>query len=295
MIIGFHHATALASDAAEVVSFVGGVLGLQLVKRTVADDDPTVGRLIFGDTKGDPGSLLSFFVAPGFHEGRRGTGQAVQLVIAVPAGERDAWRQRLAEAGVEAREGSGDTLFFPGPDGIGFGLIAVGDAETPRIHGVVLASCDPSASQDFLSRILGLKVAKGGYLHAGDDPLSNLVLMHPGGPGVPEGVDGSGTWHHVAFRVAGLEGLDWVAGRLADAGWQYERAVQPWFETVSFRDPGGILVVVATDGPGMVADESPEALGGRLVLPKRFEPYRDAIVQAVGPWVTGEGTQSPPA
>ncbi|MFM7319992.1 MAG: VOC family protein [Armatimonadota bacterium] len=295
MILGFHHATALASDASEVVSFVRDVLGLRLVKRTVADDDPTVGRLIFGDATGSPGSLLSFFVAPGFLEGRRGTGQAVQLVLSVPSGERDAWRQRLAEAGVEAREGSGDTLFFTGPDGIGFGLIAAGEDSAPRIHGAVLASCDPPATQEFLSRILGLTVAKGGYLYAGEDPLANLVLLHPGGAAVPEGVDGSGTWHHVAFRVGGLEGLDVVAGRLADAGWQHERAVQTWFETVSFRDPGGILVVVATEGPGMTADEPVDALGEGLRLPKRFEPYRDAIVQAVGPWVSGEGTQPPVA
>ncbi|MFY7952663.1 MAG: ring-cleaving dioxygenase, partial [Armatimonadaceae bacterium] len=66
MIRSFHFATALATDAEAVHWFCTEVLGLALVKRTVADDDPTVARLMYGAPDGRPGTLLNFFVATGF-------------------------------------------------------------------------------------------------------------------------------------------------------------------------------------------------------------------------------------
>lgn len=290
MIRSFHFVTALATDSAAVHWFCTEVLGLTLVKRTVADDDPSVARLIYGAPDGTPGTLLNFFISPGFVAGRIGVGQAVQVILSVPAGSRDAWRQRMAEAGVEAKEGPGNTLFFCGPDGIGMGLIAEAEGEgTPTLHGAVLASCDPPATLAFLEEVLGLRRSGAGYLHAGDDPLRNLVMVHPGVAGAPEGVAGSGTWHHVAFLVDGPQDLDALEARLEQRGWGSERAVQPWYETLSFHEPGGILLVCATGQPGLHADE-PGALGAKLCLPARFEPYRDAIVQAIGPVASGEGT-----
>ena len=290
LIRGMHFATALATDASVVHAFCQDILGLALVKRTVADDDPSVARLIYGSPDGRPGTLLSFFVASGFVEGRPGTGQTVQVVLSVPAGSRDAWRQRLAEAGIDAREGSGNTLFFNGPDGLGIGLIAQGEGgEVPELHGAVLASCDPAATRTFVQDVLGLKPAAGGFFYAGDDPLCNALMVHPGGAKVPEGVVGAGTWHHLALRVAQASDLDELERRLQLRRLPYERAVQPWFETVSFQEPGGALLVCATEGPGMNADE-PGTLGRRLCLPAHFEPYRERIVAAIGPVASGEGT-----
>ena len=50
-----------------------------------------------------------------------------------------------------------------------------------------------------------------------------------------------------------------------------------WFQSVYFREPGGALFEVATDGPGFAVDESPEALGERLILPPWLEPRRAEI------------------
>jgi glyoxalase family protein len=46
---------------------------------------------------------------------------------------------------------------------------------------------------------------------------------------------------------------------------------------VYFREHGGVLFELATSGPGYTSDEPLEALGGRLVLPGKFEARREEI------------------
>jgi glyoxalase family protein len=50
-----------------------------------------------------------------------------------------------------------------------------------------------------------------------------------------------------------------------------------WFRSVYFREPGGALFEVATDGPGFSVDESVDSLGERLILPPWLEPRRGEI------------------
>jgi glyoxalase family protein len=55
-----------------------------------------------------------------------------------------------------------------------------------------------------------------------------------------------------------------------------------WFKSVYFREPGGVLFEIATDGPGFAADEDPAHLGESLVLPPWLEASR-ARIEAVLP------------
>jgi glyoxalase family protein len=50
-----------------------------------------------------------------------------------------------------------------------------------------------------------------------------------------------------------------------------------WFQSVYFREPGGVLFELATDGPGFAVDEAPERLGETLVLPPWLELHRAEI------------------
>jgi glyoxalase family protein len=50
-----------------------------------------------------------------------------------------------------------------------------------------------------------------------------------------------------------------------------------WFKSVYFKEPGGVLFELATDGPGFAVDEAPEKLGESLVLPPWLEPHRREI------------------
>jgi glyoxalase family protein len=52
---------------------------------------------------------------------------------------------------------------------------------------------------------------------------------------------------------------------------------------VYFREPGGVLFEIATDGPGFAADEDPAHLGELLVLPPWLEHHRASIEGALPP------------
>jgi glyoxalase family protein len=54
-----------------------------------------------------------------------------------------------------------------------------------------------------------------------------------------------------------------------------------YFESIYFRAPDGLLVEIATDGPGFLVDEPAEALGETLKLPAWLEPRRDSIEQTL--------------
>ena len=71
---GLHHVTAITADAPRNVDFYARLLGLRLVKKTVNFDQPDVYHLYFGDERGTPGSILTFFEFPGAASGRAGDG-----------------------------------------------------------------------------------------------------------------------------------------------------------------------------------------------------------------------------
>jgi glyoxalase family protein len=50
-----------------------------------------------------------------------------------------------------------------------------------------------------------------------------------------------------------------------------------YFHSIYFREPGGVLFEIATDGPGFTVDESPESLGSTLKLPAQYEGARSQI------------------
>ncbi len=50
-----------------------------------------------------------------------------------------------------------------------------------------------------------------------------------------------------------------------------------YFKSLYFREPGGILFELATEGPGFATDEDPEHLGEKLALPPFLEPKRASI------------------
>ena len=50
-----------------------------------------------------------------------------------------------------------------------------------------------------------------------------------------------------------------------------------YFRSIYFREPGGVLFEIATDGPGFDVDEEVSTLGERLSLPPFLEPHRQEI------------------
>jgi len=58
---GMHHLTMITADAEKNVAFYADVLGLRMVKQTVNFDAPDAYHLYFGDERGAPGSILTWF------------------------------------------------------------------------------------------------------------------------------------------------------------------------------------------------------------------------------------------
>ncbi len=122
-ITGLHHITAGALDAQRTIDFYTGVLGLRFVKKTVNFDDPGSYHLYFGDERGTPGSVITFFEWPGVPTGRPGIGGTHHLALKV--GSTDAqlkWKRRLTDLGI-AVTGPFDrayftSIYFRDPDGL---------------------------------------------------------------------------------------------------------------------------------------------------------------------------------
>src|SRR5437867_12331321 len=139
-IAGLHHVTAIASDPQRNLDFYVGLLGLRFVKRTVNFDDPGTYHFYFGDRRGTPGTILTFFPWPGAQRGIRGTGQVEATAFAIPLNSIGYWQERLKQQHVTAERTSPrfgeEVIRLIDPDGLLIELIAV-------VAGVSPASIDP--------------------------------------------------------------------------------------------------------------------------------------------------------
>lgn len=127
-ISGLHHVTAIATDPQRNLDFYVGLLGLRLVKRTVNFDDPGTYHFYFGDARGMPGTILTFFPWPGARGGVRGTGQVETTAFAIAPHAVGYWLERLAQQHVTAEKTltrfGEEVIRFIDPDGLMLELIA---------------------------------------------------------------------------------------------------------------------------------------------------------------------------
>src|ERR1700744_2120717 len=98
---GSHHATAITADVDANLEFYGRLLGRRLVWQGVNADDPAMRHIAYGDERGSPGSIVTFFDMPGVSRGRAGAGMVHRLLFRVASEKAlDFWERRLARAGV---------------------------------------------------------------------------------------------------------------------------------------------------------------------------------------------------
>ena len=283
-ILGLHHVTAISSDAAATHAFYTS-LGLSLVKQTVNFDDPTSLHLYYGDKTGSPGSIVTLFVHPGAPQGQVGYGAVTGFGLMADPAALDVARRHAPMNHDPAAEPA-ETA---DPDGLAIRVDAADSPTTarPQLDGVTLAVADDGPTADFLAQRLGLRL--------GDTSRNQQTLTAGAGLDAdPVAIDsgparrhrpGTGTVHHVAFRVADAEGQLSLRASLVAAGVNVSPVMdRDYFTSIYFREPGGVLLEVATDGPGFATDEPADALGKRLCLPKQFEGQR-AELERVVPWI----------
>jgi glyoxalase family protein len=103
-------------------------------------------------------------------------------------------------------------------------------------------------------------------------------------PQAQRGEWGTGAVHHVAWRVEDSAEEMELRENLVPSGHRPTPQIDRfWFKSVYFREPGGTLYELATEGPGFAVDEDSERLGESLILPPWLEPRRAEIVAQLPP------------
>jgi phospholipase/carboxylesterase len=275
MASGIHHFTGITADVQANVDFYAGFLGLRLVKRTGGYADAEQLHLIYGDGLGSPGSLLTFLVWEAAGRGRTGIGQVSEVGLAVPPASLGDWLTRALTAGVPhegpSREFGEPVLRLKDPDGLIVKLVGVemgtpaplGGAPT-RLRGVTLLTDRASETAGFVARFgYGESERTGMARRMVSD--TDIVDIREVSGFVPS-VAGAGVPDHVAFRARDADAVRSMRLSLQGHG-PTEVHDRKYFLSLYVRDPAGILMEYATDGPGMTVDEAPGELGRTLFLP----------------------------
>ncbi|MFC3040834.1 ring-cleaving dioxygenase [Virgibacillus xinjiangensis] len=290
---GIHHITAMVNDPQRTIDFYAGVLGLRLVKKTINFDRPEVYHLYFGNESGDPGSIITFFPWPKQLKGRIGIGQVGVTSYIIPAGSAPFWEKRLESHGVKTTASNrfGEAYIqFEDPDGLPIELVerkegpsnqwSVGNID-PEVAvkgfgGAVLHTVQPFKTAEVLEDVLGLESMgqEDGFLRfKAEGQLGNSIDIKLT-PSV-RGLMGAGTVHHIAWRAKDQEDLHRWKSRLEEKGlYPTEIRERHYFQSVYFREEGGILFEIATDPPGFTVDEPMDKLGEGLMLPPWLESKR---------------------
>jgi len=237
--------------------------------------------------------------------GRQGAGQAVVTSFRTGEGSLEWWKQRLEEAKVAVRgpvrRFSESVIEFSDPDGMGLEIVAAagplpvtvewGNSPVPPehalrgFHAVTLLEAARDATDAVVAGQMGYRMIgeeKGRFRYRapeGDTAALLDILVQPGGR---PGLQGAGTVHHIAFR-AGDETvqLGWKE-KLARSGLSVSPVMdRSYFHSIYYREPGGVLFEIATDGPGFATDEPAESLGEKLKLPAQYEAARAQIERAL--------------
>src|SRR5437868_9182712 len=312
---GIHHVTAVTGNASRNVAFYTQILGMRLTKKTVNQDDVSAYHLFYGDELGRPGTDLTFFEWADIGPHRQGVGTISTISLGVTGRDAlDWWVKRfddfnIAHDGIQTR-GAEERLVLPFRDPEGQRLELVDDAgkleSTPwrrspvpiemAIHGfyavrLTLRTLEPSAR--FLTGVLGFRPGST-YQMPRQTTVSVFEVGH-GGPGTEVHLEvnpelpfhrfvGIGGVHHVAFRTPNDEEHRQWRERIARVNPTVTPVIDRfYFRSIYFREPGGVLFELATDGPGFAVDEDVAALGERLSLPPFLEPQRAAIEAQLRP------------
>ncbi len=155
------------------------------------------------------------------------------------------------------------------------------------LHAVALSLRAADLMAAILTQVLGYR-ATGRYgdwseFAAHDEAGGAFWLHHRSEDGRAR--LGAGALHHVAFRARDGGHQADIAARLGrlfgiEAGPVKDRF---YFRSVHFRGPDGILIEIATDGPGLLIDERPDDLGRRLALPPDLEMRRAELLRLLPP------------
>lgn len=314
---GLHHVSSITADARLNRDFYTRALGLRLVKKTVNQDAVDVYHLFYADANGAAGTDVTFFEIPHSAPNIAGRGEINEIALRVPGPEALAWwQERFDTLGIEHDElttrAGFQALPFRDPEGQRLALVDEGDspaiaggepwpkATVPVEYGirglgaVRISTMRPDATLMVLQDVMGFRVREEHVDPASPGNREIVLETGPGGPGSfvivqvrpndPVARQGRGGVHHVAFRVPTFEAHDAWNDYLRAAGIHVTPVIDRfYFKAMYFREPGGVLYEISSDGPGFADDEPLEHLGEKLALPPFLEPRRAQIEAHITP------------
>ena len=306
---GIHHITCITADAPGNVDFYARVLGMRLVKKTVNFDAPEVYHLYYGDERGAPGSILTFFEFPGAAPGRAGAGMIHRLRWRVGSDAAlQFWGERLAHEGVEPGHDEHDrrSLRFRDPEGMDLELAVVDSDDEPLaaeaegipaeyallgFDGVRAYARAADQEERTLTEVLGFTmVSPGSYVLEGGRRHATYAYDEP-----PRdvGFQGAGTVHHIAWCDRDQDHEAWRAHLLRAGAHATPIIDRQYFFSIYFREPRGVLFELATPSPGFATDEDPAHLGEALRLPPQHEHLREQLERSLTPLVNPRAKKAP--
>lgn len=298
MLKGIHHITAITGDSPANLDFYVRLLGLRMVKKTVNFDVPDIYHLYYADESGTPGSVLTFFEYPGARRGRHGTGMIHTIQWGVGSEESlQFWRVRLEGRGIDLSGSTPGTVRFADPEGLGIELI-VDAAGEPALA----AESSEIGSEHALRGFSGVRVYRSqdsspsghaaltqalGFTHASEASYElsggTRRAVYSCDPDPGPGMQGAGSVHHIAWACEPREQQGWRS-RISEFGLSPTAIIdRTYFQSIYFKEPGGVLFEIATIGPGFAVDEPLELLGQSLMLPPQYEPLRSLLQDRLTP------------
>jgi glyoxalase family protein len=195
---------------------------------------------------------------------------------------------------VEGRFGE-DALQFVDPSGLLFELVGTTrDARAPwtgngvdaeaairGLHSVTMTVRALGATRELMTGLLGYRIVDDAdgrtrFAAGGDKPGHAIDVVVD--PSAQPAINGIGTVHHVAMAISTGDEQLRLREELLHLGLRVtDVRDRCYFQSIYFREPGGVLFEVATIAPGFTADEPLAALGRGLQLPPWEAPHRQSI------------------
>lgn len=264
---------------------------------------PNAYHLYYGDERGSPGTLLTWFEFRDAAPGRPGAGMVHLLQLGVASQRSLAfWQHRLSSRGHAVEEGS-NSLRFADYDGLAYELMVAGDDDPAHLPAHPEISSEhaisrvvgaraygfPDHSDALLTGALGFTVEGDGYCVQGARRPFHWAYDPP--PEAP-GLQGAGTVHHIAWACNDADHQAWRA-RAAQGGGHVTPIIdRDYFFSIYFREPSRVLFEIATLAPGFAIDEDAAHLGDTLRLPKQHEHLRDHLQEVLTPIANPRGADS---
>ncbi|WP_321388591.1 VOC family protein [uncultured Enterococcus sp.] len=287
-----HHVSLLTRHSEENRAFYIELLGLRVVKHTVNQDNHRMIHDYYGNYKGTPGSVITFFIVPMLGHRYDNNHFLSTIGLKIPAGSLSFWKNRLTNASVDYQEKEHELSFFD-KDHVEIHMVEVNQAisdatlqvandipANKQILGLLSTEfhvSEPKKTIDFFKQLLGWK-SESNRIRLNETDFVNVVKTSSQEPMRM----GRGSMDHVAFAVADDTALDALYEKAKKQGWQIEKIIsRGYFRSLYIREPGGNRVEFATISPGFTIDESLEELGEHLALPPFLENQRMEIEENI--------------